>query len=430
MRKATIWAIVLLAYTGISVGKLGKALLTPFHLYMGLLIGYGLLVSRKERNYVHVSLLVLMLWVLVVNILQFPNIRYTSILYTFIYALEITILYNLMRRVDMDTILYSLKFILYSYCINLFLGFAFDTVGFRNPAILEIIRVHYAEGESHGRPMGFSTEPSYAAFILSASFLSYCHLRDHKWDRETMMLAGAYFMSIIFSKSAYGFIFVAVNLMDWALYIYGKGSKGLRGLFPLIAIVGSVGLGVVMANSENEVAQRLTKVSKVMFDPTVDSQKRMKKLQEADGSAFARIGPTYLLLTSDDSENLNLMMGAGAGAAGEFMAEFLAGIAVDEGTEKLDAGIIPAFIFDYGLIGFVLLWIFLINCFSGLPAPFWIMFFLIMPNANVNTQLLWFGISCFLFTSIAKSTEKRRAQAGSPSLDPPPAPTPTYLSTP
>jgi hypothetical protein len=129
----------------------------------------------------------------------------------------------------------------------------------------------------------------------------------------------------------------------------------------------------------------------------------MVKLQEVDGSAFARIGPTYLLLTAGEDSNINYWTGQGAGAAGVFLAGFMAGIIVDDDTENIDTGIIPAFFFDYGIIGFILLLIFLKICFLKLGFPFWLMFFLVLPNANINTQLLWFAILSYTFVSVWKT---------------------------
>ncbi|MBX2875005.1 MAG: hypothetical protein KTR30_22970 [Saprospiraceae bacterium] len=403
MRKLAIALLVVMTYTGISFANIGKAMLTPFHLIMGFCIGYGLILSRKNSTYTWFTLVVFLIYVVIVNIIQYPNIRYTSVVYTLVYGLETTILYNMIRRCPAGDIVFAFKLIIYSYAVNLFFGFAFDTIGFRNAFVLKYIKVYYHEGGGGGRPMGFSSEPSYAAFMLSVAFLCYAHMRDHARDKPMFKVALAYMMCILLSKSAYGFIFVAVNLMDWAIIFYKKGDAILRKLFPYLGLVAVGGLVLFIQNSSNEVASRLSNVSEVLFDPSLDKKKRMVKLQEVDGSAFARIGPTYLLLTAGEDSNINYWTGQGAGAAGVFLADFMAGIIVDDDTEKIDTGIIPAFFFDYGIIGFILLLIFLINCFWHLGLPYWLMFFLVLPNANINTQLLWFAILSYTFVSVWKT---------------------------
>ena len=55
-----IWSIillVLLSFTGISVAQIGKAMLTPWHLCMGFMMSYGLLVSRKADKKISLRLL-------------------------------------------------------------------------------------------------------------------------------------------------------------------------------------------------------------------------------------------------------------------------------------------------------------------------------------------------------------------------------------
>lgn len=402
MRQLAIALFVTMTYTGISFANLGKAMVTPFHLLMGFCIAYGLILSRKQSTYTFLTLVIFLIYVLIINGIQYPNIRYTSVIYTVVYGLETTILYNMLRRCKANDIVFAFRLIIYSYAANLFLGFAFDTIGFRNAFVLQYIKVYYAEGGGGGRPMGFSSEPSYATFMLSVAFICYAHMRDHVRDKPMLKMTIAYLMCILLTKSAYGFIFVAVNAMDWAIIFYKKGDAMLRKLFPYLGILVIVVLVVFMKNSSNEVAERLSAVSEVLFDPNLDATKRMVKLQETDGSAFARIGPTYMLLTAGEENNINYWTGQGAGAAGVFLAGFMAGIIVDEDTEKIDTGIIPAFFFDYGIIGFILLVIFLINCFYNLPFQFWLMFFLVLPNANINTQLLWFAILSYTFLSIWK----------------------------
>ena len=396
----------MLSYTGISVANLGKAMVTPFHLIMGLFIAYGFMVSNKERNTVFGSLVILMAYVLLVNILQYPSIRYTSILYTIIYMIEFMILYNLLRRCKISVITLAFEIIIYTYLANLFLGLVFDTIGLKNDLILRFICVHYEEGESHGgRPMGFSTEPSYSSYILAVAFLCHSHLRNHTMDKKALKLFIKLILCIVFSKSAYGFVFVSVLILDWVIHFYKKGDLLLKNIYPFIISIALLGMSIVMQTSENESIVRISKFSAALFDTSVTGRKKMEALNRADGSAFARVGPTYMLFNIDPKYKINFWLGEGAGAAGGFLAKFLVGILVDEGRDSLDVGIIPAWAFDYGIIGTILLLIFLINCFHNLPFPFWLLFFLILPNANINTQLIWYNIICYLFVSIAKARQ-------------------------
>jgi hypothetical protein len=205
-------------------------------------------------------------------------------------------------------------------------------------------------------------------------------------------------------KSAYGFIFVAVNALDWFLIIFKKLRFNIKIIFLLFGLGFLISVPLLLKNSDQETVIRLQAVTEVLSDPGLDTKDKMKKLQAADGSAYARIGPTYMLFSAKDEININLWFGAGAGAAGNFLAKFLSGVLVDD-AEKVDTGIIPAFIFDYGIIGSILLILFFISCAYNLPAPFWICMLLILPNCNINTQIFWFALTTFSYVSLKKKSK-------------------------
>jgi hypothetical protein len=416
MEKWTIVMLVLLSFTGINIMNIGKAMLTPFHLMMGCFIGIGMLVEFKGRFRFSFMLFLFIIYVLFINALRFPDIRYTSVLYTVIYAIEVMILYNFLRKCRPEAVLFAFELIINLYLINLFLGLVLDTLGIKIPAILQLIKVYYSVDGSGGRPMGFSSEPSYAAFILAVLLLGYSHITKHVFNKTTLLIFIKAILCIFFTKSAYGFLFFSVILLDWTIVAYKRGDFLTRNLLPLLFILVISGLGYISSRIENEALQRLIRFSSVAMDDTHSDRKKLEKLQEADGSAFARIAPTYLLFTQTDEIGFNVWMGEGAGAAGTFLANFLEGLLVDEGRDSVDTGIMPALIFDYGYLGFFLFFVFLYAVFRHLPFTFWVLFLLILPNANINTQLIWFAISCFLYVNInlapritQSEYEKRRA---------------------
>ena len=158
-----------------------------------------------------------------------------------------------------------------------------------------------------------------------------------------------------------------------------------------------------LQNSKSESILRLQNVSSIMNDSSLEPKKKLAKLQEEDGSAYARIGPTWLLIEAGGDIEIDWILGAGAGEAGLFFKEFMAGVLVDgDEVEKLDMGLIPAFVFDYGFVGTALLILFFISCTYNLSLPYWICLFLILPNCNINTQLFWYGMLVFAYISAYK----------------------------
>ena len=403
--KLAIFILLLFSFTGISVGSLGKAMVTPFHLGMGLLIAYGIFFGRKSNFYTFMSLNILAIWLLFVNAQHFPNIRYTSILYSIIFIVELTVFYNLIRSCRPGTLAEGFKLILYLYFFNLCIGFFMLMLNLQIPAIEWIIGI--ARTSAGNRPMGFSSEPSYASFIISIAFLCYNHLYGHKLTKSTVKLWGIYVISILLMLSAYGFILLFINILDWLRHYYHLLNSNLKLAFVILCAMMGVILFEGSTNSQNEAIGRLERLFSILSDPSRTTEKKLAKLREEDPSAFARIGPSYILFYGDQSDKHNFYLGAGAGAAGYFIPKLMAGVLIDEDDNELDTGIFPAFIFDYGWIGFTLLVLFLINSFYNLPFPFWLSFLIILPNANINTQLFWFAISSYLAVSMVKSTYER-----------------------
>lgn len=403
--KLTIAAIICLSFTGISVGKIGKALLTPYHLMMGILIGIGLFYAHKINREIVVSLLILLLYMLGVNAFNIHSIKLTSVLYTVIFCLEMMILYNFMKSSSTAIIKRAFELVIILYFINVMIGFFFSLIGFHVPSIEQVIRIyHMLSGET--RPMGWSTEPSYAAFIMAMAYLAYNHLNNHELNKNVAKLTFAYVLASVLMKTAFGILYIGVCMLDWALHLYPKFARSVRLMYPFFGIIIITGGSYLLSNSDAEALRRLDTVGEILFNPFDDNQKKMAKLQEKDASAFGRIGPTFMLIAESENLKFNVYTGAGAGAAGIFLLEMLSGVLIDDGdAESLDVGIIPAFVIDYGFIGFILLWIFLFFVMYNLPIPFWLCIILIMFNANINTQLLWFGITSCLAVSMYRANK-------------------------
>jgi hypothetical protein len=390
-----------MTFTGLSVGQLGKAMLTPFHLIMGIFMGFIIFFIRKGHFNLQISLLLLIGYIVLANTIIHPGSRITSVIYSVVLSFEYVIMYQLLLRVKKEIVLKAFTIIMFAYLINIFLGFVISSAHLNIGQ--GIINVFYSEGDGSARPMGFSSEPSYAAFILSITFLAFNHLRGHKVDKIMWQMLIAYLLSTLLMKSAYGFIFVAVNMLDWFLFYFKRMSFNLRIVFLMAGITFLFLMPFALQNSKSESILRLQNVSSIMNDSSLEPKKKLAKLQEEDGSAYARIGPTWLLIEAGGDIEIDWILGAGAGEAGLFFKEFMAGVLVDgDEVEKLDMGLIPAFVFDYGFVGTALLILFFISCTYNLSLPYWICLFLILPNCNINTQLFWYGILVFAYISAYK----------------------------
>ncbi|MEO1623883.1 MAG: hypothetical protein AAFV25_01905 [Bacteroidota bacterium] len=408
MNRIALISLVLLSYTGISLGTIGKAMLTPYHVIMGVLIGLFALIMPKHRIQLFVSLLVLMMYVSLINVLNYASFKPTSLLYTLIFGIELIVLYNLIRQCSPEDIAGAFRFILISYIINIVAAFVVLSVGLGHSFLQNIFGIAHLESGS-SRPMGFSSEPSYASFVISIAYMCQNHISGHHFRRSNALLSMGYVLAIVLLGSAYGMLFLALNILDWTMVYYRKLTQVSRRFF-LILSVGMMGALLTAASRiESESIQRIAELAELFHNSSASMQRKMEKLQEKDPSAFARIGPTYMLLNSGQTDAFNIWWGSGAGTAGIVIPRFLQGTLIDEDDDTLDVGIIPAFIFDYGIVGFSLFVLFLVNCFSQLPLPFWLNIFLILPNANINTQLFWYGIASLLIVSVIQKTRRRTA---------------------
>ena len=112
--------LLLMTFTGVSVGQLGKALLTPFHLLMGVFIGFIILFIRKGHFNLQTSLLLLIGYIVLSNTIIHPGSRITSVIYSVALSFEYVIMYQLLVRVMKDIDLKAFTIIMFDYLINIF----------------------------------------------------------------------------------------------------------------------------------------------------------------------------------------------------------------------------------------------------------------------------------------------------------------------
>ena len=74
-------------------------------------------------------------------------------------------------------------------------------------------------------------------------------------------------------------------------------------------------------------------------------------------------------------------------------------------------GLIPSLIFDYGILGFILLWNVIFKLSIKTKLSFETLFILlIMTNATLNTQLFWFSIIVFSINRIINNTSTSKLE--------------------
>lgn len=355
----------------------------------------------QKRTLVSVNLLLLFL--LINNVINYPEIRLTSLLYTVIYLIEFTVLFNFIQNYKPKQLLKVLSFILYAYTLNIIIGFGFVTLNILPPAGLDLF-IKVVQNEAGARAAGFSSEPSYAAFVISATTLAIGHLSKHKLNRKNIFVLCAYILSTLLLGSAYGLLLMLVVLFDWGLPYLKRMPHYFKIITcSIILLIGVLGITQLNTNTiKNKSVERIIASSKTLStNNSID--KKLEKLRATEPSLFARLGTPYILFTKGIDSFSNLIIGRGAGAAGVYIPQLLEGYLINEGDDEFDTGILPAFVFDYGLIGSFLLLLILISCMRKLSIACWLLLILILPNANINTQVFWYLVIVFLIISISKT---------------------------
>ena len=240
-----------------------------------------------------------------------------------------------------------------------------------------------------------STEPSYAATIVSICFFSLMRLKsinsskkysikDFKNDKLIWFM---YLYLIIFFRSVFGILFFTIIIYQ---------------LISLKKIRNWIFLSILI-------------VSFLLFDIDFNAIVRLKNIMEGidiqnisdfyqiDHSGSIRVLPFYYYIVNFNPFDISSYIGFGLDYAQNYLQMLIPGI--EEGSSF--GGIIPMLIFDFGLIGFLLLWrmIFKLSI-THLISVETLFFLMVMVNSTINTQLFWFVLTVFSINKIITNKMK------------------------
>lgn len=234
-----------------------------------------------------------------------------------------------------------------------------------------------------------STEPSYAATIISICFFSLLKLKsfnnlkkysfkDFKNDKLIWFM---YLYQIIFFRSVFGILFLIIILYQLI------SLKKIRDWVFLSLLIGSF----LMTSIEFNAIVRLKNIIE-----GVDLQ-NIADFYQIDHSGSIRVLPFYYYIVNFNPIDIHSYVGFGLDYAQNFLQTLIPGI--EKGSSF--GGIIPMLIFDFGLIGFLLLWRMILKLsISHLFSVETLFLILVMVNSTINTQLFWFILIVFSINKI------------------------------
>jgi len=386
--------LVIFSFTEITVMQVGKAVITPFHfVVLGLVI--PLLITNPAAIKADKLLLGLLAYILLVNAINFKGIRTSSFIYTLVFIIEFIMIMAIAKNIKANALKRFFQVILILYFINLCVTTLLIASGLYNLTSGTIFRAYFGM-----RPMGFSSEPSYAAFIVTIAFVCINELKFWKDQRNSWTYYLLYFGCIILTTSAYGIIYACLYTMVMLWRVIRSYSTQMRVIIvSVIATISIIGLLLLAADGGSPVTRAMKVAAVLVSDmPLTD---KIDEIGIEDASAWGRIGPSWLLFQNGNIGDL--IFGHGSGSSGQYFFDQLVGILVNSDREYVDLGIIPGFLYEFGFIGFFLLLSLLFRLLRS-NKLFFLLLISFFVNAGINTQIFWFALTCFSLVAIQVRT--------------------------
>jgi hypothetical protein len=379
-------SIFLISLTNLVVIPVnGSAPITVFTLFIPIIFIAIFAKIYRLLPYIENPLIYLIaVYILAVAILSADHTRWSSVAYSMFYF----IFYLFINNADITKkhLINSSKLIIISYLINvLFAKIVFTITGDLSP-IKWLLQATPDDKTGAMRYHGFSSEPSYAAFVVIVALIAYINLNTDNKNVKLFFIASATFMIISFS-SIYGFILLgafAINRLLKRIDI--KPSRVL--ILGIISILLFVLARSFFASGSETRGARLA-----MF--FLSGSWELDDFRSVDTSAFMRVGPFISYVNDTRFLSLQTYLGHGPGAAAVHFGDVFNDVigienrGFESGT--LNLGFIPAFLYDYGFIGVGLMFLLVFRrAMKKILSIECAVFLLLIVNANFNTQIFWY----------------------------------------
>jgi hypothetical protein len=409
MNRLTYFLCVSLSLTSIAFFSIGFAEFTLFH---GLFVIYAayLVLTAALNNKVSLkipsTLIALGIYITMSNLVFAESFKVTSLIYSIVIIIELIVLAKISRGLEMDDIRKIAKGVIFLFFISIAIESLFILVHIKPPGILaDLFPIYDYAGQI--RPMGLSNEPSYAAITLV--FALFVLMRC---DQFTFNVKEAYWyllavLAIFLSGSTYGYALSAL-LLAYFVIVGRITGVVLRFLvrnppvaFLVLAALAAV-IVMVALNLDNKSFQRLVSIYDI-FNQTGFNISALLDIAYVDSSAGMRIVPSLQLIEYfSNTDTSVIFFGKGAGQATLFYSELWG--------QLTQVGFIPAFIYNYGLIGFFVC----LFCLRPLfPTKGWLLvtiYFLFLFNADFNTQLFVYVLFTVMLCAQIEKLEWRAVE--------------------
>lgn len=334
---------------------------------------------------------ILLIFFVFSNIINIAEARLSSLLYSLFFIAIFFTLKDKLQEIPYSYFVKISKIIIYTSLLGTMLA----QLGSQTSDFLSVFSVFVSIDEKSGdyRYMGFTSEPSYAAFVVMTAYYILV-LWQLKINRFYAMPAFAVAYQLFYFGSIYGYLLAAI-LVAWVITQLYKIKRNrttlLAILIPLVPIIFLM-IGFYSGS-------RLISLLTAIFSMQID----LATFNEIDSSAWMRIAPIFIYFEKLDISNIHTYIGFGTLSANKFFSlEFGEHIGDSVGTREgfIEAGFIPAFFYAYGLIGALLCYFYFFReIFKTLFFIELLFMLLMLMNANINTQLFFYVVIFMLVAS-------------------------------
>jgi len=277
----------------------------------------------------------------------------------------------------------ALKGVVLAYLLSSILAYLLILTGQAEGPLAMVGKSSFDINSQTYRIQALSSEPSYAAIVIACCSLGMLRLRAAGalfTRNELAIWGGGCLLLIVCFESILGYILALVVLTT---------VLNQKVLMVLIAVA------AVVAGTMNTIQgdHRIFNILEGMLSGDMDYW------MELDGSSFMRFGPLSFFVDNASLKDYTFWFGHGAASSTAFFGDAFGGLAGKD-VDTIQAGLIPAFLYDYGLFaaGFLIAFAYLC-CQGSYKRQALLLFAATAFNANFNTQLFWFVLAVMALSS-------------------------------
>jgi hypothetical protein len=360
-------------------------------------LSFNLLMKKSNIDRLLISTMALMVCFSFINFKEFQ-------LSTLLYSLVVTSLFVLTKS-KISNCSINMIFGIYKYILLIFSGLIFlGVILYYSLGVVDLLVANIDLSRSIPRSFGPTTEPSYAALILTISMWVITY--DNKASiMATRLYLALYLFCIYLIGSGIGYISSLLLLTN---FYYSSNTKVSfkEKWFLFIAIL----LVLPFVTIDIPRLEALSRIFGDIFSYT-SFWGVFEAIKVADGAAWFRVGPFIEYLGDIDYNNpLELLVGHGAGTSSVYFGDKYSNH-IDPslfslyGHSNLNLSFFPAFLYDYGIIisGFVVFFTIRLLFRTGDFTLLLLLTAMVFFNCNYNTSLFWFFMySIFIMGVINK----------------------------